>query len=293
MAETVVINIEANTQGLQSTIDLLTKLGQVEKSTAEEFKRVNDQNTASIKNAAAATAKEFDKVQAAIKNVKGDNSLAKSLDVSKEVAAFGNGMKSLKSQLKEAGSAQEAEGMASKFVEASSQAAGDVLQQVGWRKHFPLRLDAPNLHALRQYLHALRRGVHQDFTTLVSRDDRRRVDAQRRERHLAASPLLEPYGLEAEFVPVPRERHLDVAHHEHDVVEAAGPHRSPPARARPRWARTFARLPQVPMSHQTRAPLRVVSRNTRPQRSPRQVRTRDHTPVQMLIERRSPRASRW
>lgn len=102
MAETVVINIEANTQGLQSTIDLLTKLGQVEKSTAEEFKKVNDQNTASIKNAAAATAKEFEKVQAAIKNVKGDNSLAKSLDVSKEVVAFGNGMKSIKQQLKEA-----------------------------------------------------------------------------------------------------------------------------------------------------------------------------------------------
>lgn len=135
MAETVVINIEANTQGLQSTIDLLTKLGAVEKKTAEEFQRINEQNTASVQNAAGATAKSFEKVQAAIKNVKGDNSLAKSLDVSKEVVAFGNGMKSLKTQLREA--TIEAQNLADQFgaldprTLAAAKRAGELKDAIG------------------------------------------------------------------------------------------------------------------------------------------------------------------
>jgi len=39
VAENIVINFEANTQGLQSTIDLLEKLGQVDKKTADEFRK--------------------------------------------------------------------------------------------------------------------------------------------------------------------------------------------------------------------------------------------------------------
>ena len=135
MAETVVINIEANTQGLQSTIDLLTKLGAVEKSTAEEFKRINEANTASLQKAASTTAKEFDKAAAAIKSVKADNGLAKSLDVTKEVAAFGNGMKSIKAQLREA--VNEAQALAEKFGEldprtlAAAKRAGELKDQIG------------------------------------------------------------------------------------------------------------------------------------------------------------------
>jgi hypothetical protein len=135
VAETVVINIEANTSGLQSTIDLLVKLGQVEKATAEEFKKVNEANMASIAKASQTTVKEFEKVNTAVKNIKTDNTLAKSLDVTKEAAQAGNAIKSLKTQLKEA--VTEAQDLAEKFGDldprtlAAAKRAAELRDKIG------------------------------------------------------------------------------------------------------------------------------------------------------------------
>ena len=135
MAETVVINIEANTTGLQSTIDLLVKLGSVEKSVAEEFKRVNEANVASLNKAATATTKQFEQVKKAVESVKADNGLAKALDISKESVAVGNTFKSLKTQLKEA--TLEAQNLAEKFGEldprtlAAAKRAGELKDKIG------------------------------------------------------------------------------------------------------------------------------------------------------------------
>ena len=49
MAETVVINIEANTSGLQTTIDALSKIGVIEKKIVDEFKATNEKNLKSTK----------------------------------------------------------------------------------------------------------------------------------------------------------------------------------------------------------------------------------------------------
>jgi hypothetical protein len=134
VAETVVINIEANTKGLQSTIDYLTKIGALEKGLADQYSKTTDAYVASIQQAGAGAVKEFEKASAAIKGIKTDNSLAKSLDVSKEIAAFGNGMKSLKTQLREA--TQEAQKLADKYGEldsrtlAAAKRAGQLKDQI-------------------------------------------------------------------------------------------------------------------------------------------------------------------
>lgn len=135
MAETVVINIEANTSGLQSTIDLLQKLGAIEKQTAEEFKKVNEANMASLAKTSQATVKEFEKVSNAVKSVKTDNTVAKSLDVTKEAAQAGNAVKSLKNQLREA--VTEAQDLADKFGEldprtlAAAKRAAELRDKIG------------------------------------------------------------------------------------------------------------------------------------------------------------------
>lgn len=118
MAETVVINIEANTQGLQTTIDLLTKLGVVEQKVADEFKKTNEQNVQSLNKGVQQTTKEFEKLDKAVKNVKADNQLAKSLDASKEITKTGNSFQSLRQQFKEA--TLEAQQLADKYGELDS-----------------------------------------------------------------------------------------------------------------------------------------------------------------------------
>lgn len=115
MAENVVINIEANTSGLTETINLLTKLGVVEKSVAEEFQKTNAANVASIQKGVQGTTKEFEKLDKAVKGLKADNGLAKALDVSKEVTQVGNSFQSLRAQLKEA--TTEAQNLAAQFGE--------------------------------------------------------------------------------------------------------------------------------------------------------------------------------
>lgn len=115
MAENVVINIEANTAGLTETINLLTKLGVVEKSVAEEFQKTNAANVASIQKGVQSTTKEFEKLDKAVKGIKSDNGLAKALDVSKEVTQVGNSFQSLRAQLKEA--TAEAQQLAVQFGE--------------------------------------------------------------------------------------------------------------------------------------------------------------------------------
>ena len=113
MAETVVINIEANTQGLQSTIDLLTKLGVVEQKVADEFRKTNEQNVTSLNKNVQATTKEFEKLDKAVKGIKADNQLAKGLDASKEVAKTGASVTSLRKQFQQA--TKEVEQLTEKF----------------------------------------------------------------------------------------------------------------------------------------------------------------------------------
>ena len=123
MAETVVINIEANTQGLQSTIDLLTKLGVVEQKVADEFRKTNEQNVTSLNKGVQATTKEFEKLDKAVKGIKADNQLAKGLDASKEVAKTGNSFNSLRKQFQAA--TKEVEELTGKFgpLDARTKAA--------------------------------------------------------------------------------------------------------------------------------------------------------------------------
>jgi DNA repair exonuclease SbcCD ATPase subunit len=135
VAETVVINIEANTQGLQTTIDLLTKLGVVEQKVADEFKKTNEQNVQSLNKGVQQTTKEFEKLDKAVKGIKGDNQLAKSLDASKEIAKTGNSFQSLRQQFKEA--TAEVQRLAEQYGEldartiAAAQKAGQLKDQIG------------------------------------------------------------------------------------------------------------------------------------------------------------------
>lgn len=113
MAETVVINIEANTQGLQSTIDLLVKLGKVEQSVADEFKKNNEANIAALNKGVTQTTKSIEQIGKAIKGIKADNTLAASLDATAPLAKTGNSLQSLGAKLKQAKT--EAQELAAQF----------------------------------------------------------------------------------------------------------------------------------------------------------------------------------
>ena len=102
MAENVVINIEANTQGLDTTIQLLTKLGVLEQKVADDWAKSNAENSAKIKQSTAEAVKGFDKIAARVKSVKADNGLAKALDITAPAAKAGQSILSLKAQLKAA-----------------------------------------------------------------------------------------------------------------------------------------------------------------------------------------------
>lgn len=102
MAETVVINIEANTQGLQSTIDLLVKLGKVEQSVADDFKKSNEQNVNALNSNVQKTIKSFEQVDKSLKDIKSNNTLASALDATAPLAKTGNSVQSMKSRLREA-----------------------------------------------------------------------------------------------------------------------------------------------------------------------------------------------
>src|SRR5207247_8719189 len=68
-------------------------------------------------------------------------------------------------------------------------------------------------------------------------DDRRRVDSHRRERCLAAAPLLHPLARETEHALVPRERSLDIGGDEDGMVEPGDLHVHLAILARTRSAR--------------------------------------------------------
>lgn len=135
MAENVVINIEANTSGLQQTIDLMVKLGLVTEDAAKKFKSTNDQTMTGLNKAATETKKSFDSVAKAIDNVKKDNGLAKALDVTKDVTKVGNGLASLKAQF--AAAKNEAQSLAAEIgnnldprVLAAAEKASELAQQI-------------------------------------------------------------------------------------------------------------------------------------------------------------------
>ena len=79
-----------------------------------------------------------------------------------------------------------------RLVEARRDAGRHILNEVGGAEDLPLRLDPPLLHAYRQLPAALRRGVHEDFAALETRDDRGRIEgAHFRARLHALQPFLE------------------------------------------------------------------------------------------------------
>lgn len=102
MAETVVINIEANTQGLQSTIDLLVKLGQVEKKVADDFKKTNEANVKSLQQGVNQTTGQYQKLQGAVNNLGKDNKLADALDATAPLVKTSNSLQQFKKNLKDA-----------------------------------------------------------------------------------------------------------------------------------------------------------------------------------------------
>ena len=135
MAENVVINIEANTQGLESTIQLLTKLGVVEQKVADDFAKANTANVAQLNKGVAETAKSFDKLATSVKSVKADNGLAKALDVAVPAAKAGQAVMSLKAQLKEAKDEVErltiAFGPLDERTKAAAKNANELQKQIG------------------------------------------------------------------------------------------------------------------------------------------------------------------
>lgn len=120
MAETVVINIEANTQGLQSTIDLLVKLGQVEKKVADDFRKTNEANVKSLQQGVTQATGQFQKLDTAISNIGTDNKLAESLDATAPIVKTTNSIKSFKQELKDA--TAEALSLAAQFGELDPRA---------------------------------------------------------------------------------------------------------------------------------------------------------------------------
>ena len=90
MAENVVINFEANTQGLLPAVTLLEKLGQIDKATADTFRKQTSEYQQQLQQRAAATTTAFEKLKTAVNGVKVDNGLAKALDQSAPVLKTAN-----------------------------------------------------------------------------------------------------------------------------------------------------------------------------------------------------------
>ena len=102
MAENVVINFEANTQGLLPAVTLLEKLGQIDKATADTFRKQTSEYQQQLQQRAAATTASFEKLSTAVNSVKVDNGLAKALDQSAPVVKTANSVSSLRQQVREA-----------------------------------------------------------------------------------------------------------------------------------------------------------------------------------------------
>ena len=102
MAENVVINFEANTQGLLPAVTLLEKLGQIDKATADTFRKQTSEYQQQLQQRAAATTASFEKLRTAVNSVKVDNGLAKALDQSAPVVKTANSVSSLRQQVREA-----------------------------------------------------------------------------------------------------------------------------------------------------------------------------------------------
>ena len=102
MAENVVINFEANTQGLLPAVTILEKLGQIDKATADTFRKQTSEYQQQLSQRAAATTTAFEKLKTAVNSVKVDNGLAKALDQSAPVLKTANSVSSLRQQVREA-----------------------------------------------------------------------------------------------------------------------------------------------------------------------------------------------
>lgn len=113
MAENVVINFEANTQGLIPAVTILEKLGQIDKATADTFRKQTSEYQQQLSQRAAATTTAFEKLKTAVNGVKVDNGLAKALDQSAPVLKTANSVSSLRQQVRQA--VQEAQNLAAAY----------------------------------------------------------------------------------------------------------------------------------------------------------------------------------
>jgi len=135
MAENVVINFEANTQGLLPAVTLLEKLGQIDKATADTFRKQTSEYQQQLQQRAATTTASFEKLRTAVNSVKVDNGLAKALDQSAPVLKTANSVSSLRQQVREA--TAEAALLAQEYGDldpraiAAAQAAAKLKDQLG------------------------------------------------------------------------------------------------------------------------------------------------------------------
>lgn len=113
--ENIVIKIEADTSGVQSTIEMLKKMGVVSDQVFDAYTKNVEKNSQAIKKSADSSAQSFDKLNRSIESIKTDNNLAKNLDASQAIVKTGNSLASLRSQLKEA--TQQAQLFADKYGE--------------------------------------------------------------------------------------------------------------------------------------------------------------------------------
>jgi hypothetical protein len=165
MAENVVINFEANTQGLLPAVTLLEKLGQIDKATADTFRKQTSEYQQQLSQRAAATTTAFEKLKTAVNSVKVDNGLAKALDQSAPVLKTANSVSSLRQQVREA--TAEAVLLAQKYGDldpraiAAAQAAAKLKEELG---DVNARINALNPEAKFTAIAQLAGGIAGAFT---------------------------------------------------------------------------------------------------------------------------------
>ena len=119
MAENIVINFEANTQGLVNTINLLEKLGQVDKKTADEFRQATnayEQQEKAVKQLVT----PIEQLSKSIKTVGQEASKAFIIDKTNTIVKATTNIVSLRTEIKKA--QQEAIELARQFGAGSDQA---------------------------------------------------------------------------------------------------------------------------------------------------------------------------
>ena len=118
MAETIAIGFDVDQSQLQSTIDLMEKLGQIDSKTAATYRAESEKTRAALGKGLNETSQSFGKLDTAIKNVGVNAKVALAFDKSKEVLKTAESMVSLRQQMKAA--VNETATLAAKYGELDS-----------------------------------------------------------------------------------------------------------------------------------------------------------------------------